>query len=226
MPTVILLRHGRTTANATGVLAGDARGVLLDEVGKAQARAAGERLADVRLSAIVSSPLERTRATAAAVRNAHSKDLAVNTDRRFIECDYGDWTMKKLSVLAKKPLWQTVQLHPSAATFPNGESMAAMQHRAVAGIRSWNAKLGDRGVYLVVSHGDVIKSIIADALGMHLDNFQRISVDPGSLSVIAYSTLRPNVITVNDATDGLAFLRKRARKSTNDAVVGGGAGRG
>lgn len=226
MPTVILLRHGRTSANAQGVLAGQARGVHLDDAGRAQAEAAGARLAQVHLSAIVTSPLERTRQTAQAVAKAHDKAIQVTSDKAFIECDYGDWSMKKLSSLAKKPLWQTVQLHPSGAVFPRGESMAAMQHRAVDGIRRWNAKVGERGVYLVVSHGDVIKSIIADALGMHLDNFQRISVDPASLTVISYTSLRPFVVTVNDNGGDLSYLRKRPGRRTSDAAVGGGAGRG
>ena len=224
MPTVILLRHGRTTANAGGVLAGHAAGIALDDVGEAQARAVGERLSGVRLSGIVTSPLERTKQTARIVAGQRRRKIPIRMDRSFIECDYGDWTMKKLSTLAKKPLWSVVQTHPSSATFPNGESMAAMQHRAVAGIRRLNAELGDRAIYVVVSHGDVIKSIIADALGMHLDNFQRISVDPCSLSVISYTPHRPFVVKVNDTGEDLSYLTPRTKKQGSDAVVGGGSG--
>ena len=224
MPTVVLLRHGRTTANATGMLAGQIKGVQLDEHGLHQARAVGERLAQVPLRAIVTSPLERTRATAQAVATARRRPMALTNDADFIECDYGTWSGKKLSSLAAKPLWRQVQLHPSAVTFPNGESMVAMQHRAVSGIRAWNDAVGERGVYLVVTHGDVIKSILADALGMHLDNFQRINVDPGSISVISYTELRPFVVKVNDTGEDVSYLRPKKRTRSSDAVVGGGRG--
>lgn len=224
MPTVVLLRHGRTTANATGILAGQLRGVALDEHGQAQAIAVGERLSTVSLAAIITSPLERTRATARAVAQFQPRMRTLTNDRAFIECDYGDWSGKKLSALASKPLWTTVQQHPSAAVFPNGESMSQMQHRAVSGIRHWNASLGEKAVYLVVSHGDVIKAILADALGMHLDNFQRINVDPGSLSVVQYTTLRPFVVKVNDTGSDVSYLMPARRRRSSDAPVGGGRG--
>ncbi len=224
MPTVVLLRHGRTTANATGILAGQLKGVRLDDAGIAQAKSVGERLAGVPFKAIVTSPLERTRATAKAVLEAQRRSVAITNDADFIECDYGSWSGKKLSALSTKPLWRTVQLHPSAVTFPRGESMTAMQHRAVSGIRAWNETVGERGVYLVVSHGDVIKSILADALGMHLDNFQRINVDPGSISVISYTALRPFVVKVNDTGEDVSYLMPAKRARSSDAVVGGGRG--
>ena len=96
------------------------------------------------------------------------------------ECKYGDWTGKPLKELAKDPLWPVVQAHPSAVRFPGpgGESMLDMQHRAVAAVREWNARLGKDATYLVCSHGDVIKAIVADALGLHLDQCQRISRRP------------------------------------------------
>jgi len=226
--TVILLRHGRTTANTSGVLAGWTPGVLLDETGGAQVRAVGERLAKVPLAAIVSSPLERCRQTADAV--AEGRDLEVQTDDRLGEARYGDWTGRTLKELVKEPLWRVVQQHPSAAIFPGpeGEGLAQTQVRAVAAVREWNAKLGPDAVWLACSHGDVIKAILADALGLHLDQFQRIVVDPASVSVVTYTETRPFVVRVNDTGGDVSGLipppRRRRRRASSDAAVGGGSG--
>ncbi len=232
MATVILARHGRTTANATGVLAGRTKGVGLDDRGVEQSRAAGQRLAGLALAAIVTSPLERCRQTAREIGAAQPARLAVATERGFLECDYGDWTGRELRTLAKEELWRTVQAHPSAAVFPGGESMAAMAARAVEAVRRWDARIeaehGPDAVWVAVSHGDVIKAVLADALAMHLDAFQRIVVDPASLSVVRYTPLRPFVVASNSTAGDLAHLKppakKRRRKASSDAAVGGGAG--
>src|SRR5215218_8729218 len=100
MPTVILVRHGRSDSNTNGVLAGRAPGVKLDVTGQSQATAVGERLAGLPLAAIVTSPLERCKQTATAIA-AHHDTLRAATDRRLTECGYGDWTGQKLSILAK-----------------------------------------------------------------------------------------------------------------------------
>jgi probable phosphomutase (TIGR03848 family) len=227
--TVILLRHGRTTANTGGVLAGWTPGVRLDETGDAQAAAVGKRLATVPLAAVVSSPLERCAQTAAAV--VAGRDLDVATDDRLGEARYGDWTGRAIKELAKEPLWKVGQQHPSAAVFPGpeGEGLAQTQARAVAAVRAWNAQLGPDSVWLACSHGDVIKGILADALGLHLDQFQRIVVDPASISVVTYTDTRPFVIRVNDTGGDVSALippprRRRRGKGSSDAVVGGGAG--
>ena len=158
------------------------------------------------------------------------RDVRVELDERVGECRYGDWTGGSLKALAKEPLWKTVQAHPSAVVFPGveGESMAGMQHRAVTAVREWNASVADAGIYAVVSHGDVIKAILADALGMHLDQFQRIRVDPCSVSVVDYTPLRPFVERMNDSGGSLAGLqppKRRRRRRSSDAAVGGGDGR-
>jgi probable phosphomutase (TIGR03848 family) len=228
--TVILLRHGRTTANTGGVLAGWTAGVQLDESGAAQVQAVGERLAKVPLAAIVSSPLERCRQTADAV--AAGRELEVQTDERLGEARYGDWTGRTIKELVKEPLWKVVQQHPSAAVFPGpeGEGLAQTQARAVAAVREWNATLGPDAVWLACSHGDVIKAILADALGLHLDQFQRIVVDPASVSVVTYTETRPFVVRVNDTGGDVSGLippprkTRRKKKASSDAVVGGGAG--
>jgi probable phosphomutase (TIGR03848 family) len=233
MPTLILARHGRTTANATGVLAGRSKGVHLDDHGIEQARAAGARLVGLPLAAVVSSPLERCRETAKELVAGLDPLPRVLTDRGLVECDYGDWTGRELRTLAKEPLWKTVQSHPSAAEFPAGESMAEMSSRAIAAARRWDARVGAEhgpdAVWLAISHGDVIKAILADALGIHLDAFQRIMVDPASMSVVRYTPLRPFVVTMNTHEGSLAHLRpptrkRRTRKVSSDAAVGGGAG--
>ncbi|MEO5664512.1 MAG: histidine phosphatase family protein [Nocardioides sp.] len=237
MATVILVRHGRSTANTSGVLAGRLPGVKLDDRGHEQAAATAARLAGVRLSAAVSSPLERCKQTARVIAAAQSTPLALGTDRKLTECDYGDWQGRAIKDLAKEPLWKVVQSHPSAAAFPGGESMRAMQDRAVEAVRRHDRLVeeehGPGAVWLAVSHGDVIKAILADALGTHLDLFQRIHVDPASVSIVRYTEARPYVLGTNTSAGDLSWLTpqpsarkpaRRARKKTDDAVVGGGAG--
>ena len=232
MPTLILARHGRTTANATGVLAGRTKGVHLDDRGAEQARAAAERLAGLPLAVVVSSPLERCRETARAIVKLQETKPAAATERGLVECDYGDWTGRELKTLAKEPMWKTVQTHPSAAEFPHGESMAEMSARAIGAVRRWDAKVeaehGPDAVWVAVSHGDVIKAILADALGLHLDQFQRIVVDPASVSVVTYTETRPFVVRINDVGGDVSGLvpppPRRRRKRSSDAVIGGGAG--
>jgi probable phosphomutase (TIGR03848 family) len=233
MATLILARHGRTTANVSGVLAGRGKGVHLDEVGVEQARAAASRLAEVPLAAIVSSPLERCRETAREISRLQTPAPRVRSERGLLECDYGAWTGRELKTLAKEALWRTVQQHPSAAQFPEGEAMTAMSSRAVGAIHRWDAAVeaehGPFAVWVAVSHGDVIKAILADALGLHLDAFQRIVVDPASLSVVRYTPGRPFVVTMNTSAGDLSHLRPpkrkgRPRKVSSDAAVGGGAG--
>jgi broad specificity phosphatase PhoE len=235
VPNVFLVRHGRTAANASGVLAGWTPGVVLDEKGREQAVIAGGRLLPVALAAIVTSPLERTQETTAALNSARETPVVVHIDERVGECKYGDWTNQPLKTLTKDPLWKVVQSHPSAAVFPGGEGLAEMSQRAVGAVRDWNARLsaehGDDVSYAVVSHGDVIKAIVADALGMHLDSFQRIAIDPCSITVIRYTDLRPFVLKTNDTgsdLSGFAPAPKKGRasrkKASSDAAIGGGAG--
>ena len=228
MATVILVRHGRTTANTAGVLAGRADGIRLDEVGTTQATRTAERLAVVPLVTVVSSPLERCQQTARMIVDAQQGPLEIATEDQITEVDYGEWQGRALRDLAKEPLWSIVQTQPSAATFPGGESLAAMQTRSVAAIRRQDAAIeaehGADAVWVAVSHGDVIKSVLADALGMHLDLFQRIQVAPASVSIIRYGSSRPVVHSTNTDSGDLSWLAKIA--PATDAPVGGGAGSG
>jgi probable phosphomutase (TIGR03848 family) len=230
--TLILLRHGRTTSNAGGTLAGH-QPTELDESGRAQAVAVGQRLAAARvpLAAVLTSPLIRCRQTVELAL----PDVEPEPAPGLVECGYGEWEGQALKSLAKQPLWQVVQAHPAAATFPGGESMAAMSARAVAAVRERDVRVaaehGPDAVWLACSHGDVIKAIVADALGMHLDLFQRLTIDPASLTVIRYTPLRPFLLRANDTGGDLSGLRppparsrRRTGRSSSDAVVGGGAG--
>lgn len=236
MATVILVRHGRTDANATGVLAGRTPGVRLDETGTSQAEKVAQRLAVVPLAVVLSSPMERCRQTARPIAAAQQHRPRVRTDKGLAECDYGEWQGRSLKDLAKEPLWRTVQTQPSAARFPGGESLPDMLARATAAIRRHDAAVeaehGADAVWVAVSHGDIIKSVLADALGMHLDVFQRIHVDPGSLSIVRYTAARPYVLATNTHDGDLSWLaprdRRRGRRTrrVEDAPVGGGAGPG
>lgn len=230
---VLVVRHGLTAATGTA-LTGRTPGIPLDDRGRAQAATLAERLAAVKLDAIVSSPLERCFQTAEAIAAGQkSAEVAVQADERFIEVGYGDWTGRSLRKLSREPLWRVVQAHPSAVTFPgdNGEALADVQRRAVTAIRDWNVRIGSKGTYLVCSHGDVIKAVLADSLGLHLDMYQRINIDPCSLSVIRFTPLRPFVERLNDTGGSVAALIRsgqdtagRAALRPEDAPVGGGAG--
>jgi probable phosphomutase (TIGR03848 family) len=237
MATVLLVRHGRTSANTSGVLAGRSAGVRLDDIGSEQAARTGDRLAAVPLAAVVTSPLERCRQTAKALTDRQAAQAPAVRDKGLLEVDYGRWTGAELKSLAKEPLWKVVQTQPAAATFPGGEGLAAMAARAVAAVRRWDATLeaehGPGAVWAAVSHGDVIKAVLADALGLHLDAFQRIVVDPASVSVVRYTPGRPFVLMTNTTAGDLGFLkppekkgRRRAARTRvdSDAVVGGGVG--
>ncbi len=245
MATVIVVRHGRTSANVGGVLAGRTPGVRLDETGLQQAERTAARLADVGLAALVSSPLERCRQTAQAIaraQRASGREVRLATDKGLTECDYGQWQGRPLKELTKEPLWKVVQAQPSAATFPGGESLGAMQARVVDAVRRRDAALenehGAGAVWVAVSHGDLVKALLADALGMHLDLFQRLHVDPASVSVVRYTASRPYVLATNTHEGDLSWLSPPAKKAakkaakvhsrsgarSSDAVVGGGAG--
>ncbi|MBP2370379.1 histidine phosphatase family protein [Pseudonocardia parietis] len=226
MATLILLRHGRSTANTAGVLAGRSPGVELDARGREQAATVVDRLADLPIASIITSPMIRCRQTVAPLAAARGLDPVVEDD--LAEVDYGSWTGRKISELVTEDLWKVVQAHPSAATFPDGEALAGMQARSVAAVRRQVARVraehGDDAILLACSHGDVIKAVLADALASHLDNFQRIVVDTCSVSVVAYTELRPFVARMNEQSGDVASLVPKPpseEQAPSDAVVGG-----
>jgi probable phosphomutase (TIGR03848 family) len=226
--TVILLRHGRSTSNTAHVLAGRSEGVDLDDKGRQQATELVDRTAELPIRAVVSSPLLRCRRTIEPL--AETLGLEPVLDDRLSEVDYGEWTGRKLGDLLKEPLWAVVQAHPSAAVFPGGEGLAEVQTRAVAAVRDHDARLAEQhggdALWLACTHGDVIKAVVADALGIHLDGFQRVSADPASMSVIRYTRLRPFVLHVNHTGPRLTSALTAApspdgEAPPDDAVVGG-----
>ncbi len=210
--TVLLVRHG-LTAMTGPVLAGWTPGVHLDDRGQAQAAAMGARLRPVTLAAVVTSPLERCLETAAALISGRDPAPSLQVDERLGEVRYGAWTGRKLGELTREPLWKVVQGHPSAAVFPEGEGLAEMAARAAAAVREWNGRLGRDAVYAVVSHADVIKALVADALGLHFDGYQRVLIDPCSLTVIQYGELRAFVTRVNDTGGEVESLAPRPAKA-------------
>jgi probable phosphomutase (TIGR03848 family) len=242
MAIALLIRHGRTAANVEGILAGWSPGVTLDDHGLEQVRRLGRRLATTPLVAVVSSPLERCVETADAIASAQEgRRPGRHTDDAIGECHYGAWTGRPLAELAKEPLWADIQQRPSTVRFPphddyRAESMPEVLERVVGGMAAWDQRIeeehGAGAVWAVVSHGDVIKALVGAALGSPLDRFQRIVVDPASLSIVRYAPSHPFVLRVNDTgTDpvDLSGLSRALTESApgapgDDAAVGGGAG--
>lgn len=227
--TVILLRHGRSTSNTAGTLAGRSPGVDLDDKGREQATFVAERLGTLPIEEIVRSPLQRCEQTVQPL--SERRGLTPVVDERLVEVDYGSWTGRTIKELLAEPLWKVVQQHPSAAVFPGGEGLAHVQARAVAAVREHDARLaseyGRDVLWVACSHGDVIKSVLADAVGCHLDAFQRIVADPASISVVRYTDTRSFVLKTNDTGLDLSALvpaPAATSVSESDAVPGGGSG--
>jgi probable phosphomutase (TIGR03848 family) len=240
--TVILLRHGRSTSNTAGILAGRSEGVDLDDKGREQAVGLIDRIGELPIRALICSPMLRCRRTLEPLAEALCLEPLI--EDRLAEVDYGEWTGRKLGDLASEPLWRVVQAHASAAVFPGGEGLAQVQARAVSAVREHDRRLaleyggpdGGDVLWVACTHGDVIKSVIADAYGMHLDGFQRVNADPASVSVIRYTQLRPFVVHVNHTGARLSAALRAAPPAkaepeappegapeavSGDAVVGG-----
>ncbi|CAB4810856.1 unannotated protein [freshwater metagenome] len=220
---MILIRHAHSIANEKGLLAGRSQGITLSKSGTRQAVELKKRLGNLKFGQIRISPLERCFATIEPwlIATAVSED-AVIVDQGFTEVDYGDWTGKKLMVLSLKKEWRIVQKTPSQMIFPNGEGLLEVQARAKKSLLESIKKAGN-GLVLVVSHGDVIKSLIATALDLDLDKFQKIVIDPASISVLDYSKGNFRLLHLNDSTSNFEHLAKSKRSSKTQ--VGGGAGR-
>jgi len=194
--TVLLVRHGATATTGT-VLPGRASGLHLSERGVAQAERVGERLGELarRPSALYVSPLERTRETAMPI--AKRLGLKASVERGLLECDFGDWTGKRLSALSKKPQWRTVQHAPSTFRFPDGESFVEMQLRIWTTLERLARRHRNRTI-VVVSHADPIKAAVTYAQGVPLDLFQRTVISTCSISAVAFTDASPVVLCVNN----------------------------
>ena len=224
MGTLLLIRHGRTAANAEGILAGRTPGVVLDEVGRDTTKALAIRLKEVKVAQVVVSPLERTQETAGLLFDA---SMPTALEVRLLECDYGTWQGMKLSELVTNELWPIVQQRPDEMIFPDGEAMNDMAARASSAMREWDAKLvaqhGSDVVWAAVSHGDIIKAICADAMGLPLRKFQTLMIDPASVSVVHYSEQGSAVGKLNDTGD--SWLAKLNEKINNAPTLGGESGK-
>lgn len=220
MPKIILIRHAHSIANASGVLSGQLPGVHLSKLGEEQALRLAERLGPLTISRIQISPMDRCSETIRPWLAKYGKQVRVDLDPNLIEVDYGKWSGKKLATLSRNKLWRNVQTQPSSVTFPGGESLADMQVRAMKSVHNFFGS--DIEQTLMVSHGDVIKSIVANALGMHLDDFQRIVVDPASVSILESNGGPIRITRLNDTDSSLSEILSSKKKRGH--LLGGGKG--
>ena len=223
---LVLIRHAHSEANAAGILSGRLPNVHLSEKGVEQSEHLAVRLGNFPLSTLRVSPMERCFETICPWINSivlpNNPRFEPMIDQELTEVDYGSWSGKKLAVLSKNKLWKTVQEAPSRMYFPNGEGIAQMQSRAMTSVHeAVSTKV--KGAAVIVSHGDVIKSIVASALGMHLDEFQRIVIDPASISILDFSTTKPRVLLLNDSRSVVTELLVAPKRAKN--LLGGGSGR-
>ena len=225
MASIILVRHSRSTANTAGVLAGQAPGIALDEVGFTQAQGLVSRIGEIEIKRVISSPLQRCLETITPWHTAHGKSL-IEIDHNFIESDYGSWTGQKLSELSKEPLWKEVQKEPSKVTFPAGESFIAMFDRVSNGLDQIIGSLNDDDNVIIVSHGDIIKLAIAKILDLPIDNLQKLVIDPSSISIVKVEkqeeSKRTALISMNESGTPLSKLLENKEL----AGLGGGKGDG
>ena len=220
MSQVLLIRHAHSQANEKSLLSGQLPGVFLSAYGEEQANALSKRLGDIRVKAIHVSPLERCQQTIAPWLRDFAITTQVATVPDLIEVDYGTWSGKKLRTLSREPLWKTIQTKPSKAVFPAGESMKDMNLRTSKALASLVKATGN-GVSILVSHGDVIKSLVTHALGLHLDELQRFVIDPASISILDFSVPKPRLLLMNDSTSAVGDLVKA--KHAKRLLVGGGS---
>ena len=223
---LVLIRHAHSEANAAGILSGRLPNVHLSEKGVEQSEHLAVRLGNFPLSTLRISPMERCFETISPWINSivlpNNPRFEPIIDQELTEVDYGSWSGKKLAVLSKNKLWKIVQEAPSRMYFPNGEGIAQMQSRAMTSVHE-AVSTKTKGAAVIVSHGDVIKSIVASALGMHLDEFQRIVIDPASISILDFSTTKPRVLLLNDSRSVVTELLVAPKRAKN--LLGGGSGR-
>ena len=222
MARIVLLRHAHSVANEKNLLAGRTAGIALSKTGKEQAKDLINRLGNIQFDEVAISPLQRCRETIDPWLDTTGAKSRIFVDDSISEVDYGSWSGKKLAVLSKNKLWRTVQDSPSRMYFPKGEGIAQMQSRAMKSVHE-AVESKSKGAAVIVSHGDVIKSIVASALGIHLDEFQRIVIDPASVSILDYSSTKPRVLLLNDTRAIVTDLLVAPKRSKN--LLGGGSGK-
>jgi probable phosphomutase (TIGR03848 family) len=195
MPLVLLIRHGENEYVKKGRLAGRLPGVHLNARGREQAQAVAEKLTGVPVKAIYSSPLERTLETAEPI--AKALGLEVITCPGLMEVDFGEWQNQKLKGLSRLKLWKLVQSVPSHFRFPGGETFGEAQHRIVQELQNLARQHEEKSIFACVSHSDMIKLAVAYFIGLPLDMFQRLSISPGSITVLHLGETGSHLLTLN-----------------------------
>lgn len=206
---LLFVRHAQTDFHP-GRLAGWTPGVHLSEEGHRTAKALAERLAPVKLVALYSSPLERCLETAEAIAAGRTRPT-IEIEAGLGEVRYGSWQGRPYKVLARTELWKMVQLVPSQAAFPGGESVRELQGRAVEAVERIRAR-HRRGIVAVVSHADTIKVVAAHYLGMHLDLFQRLVIGHASVTAISLGRGFPRLLRLSDTGTFEELVQARRRK--------------
>lgn len=222
MARLVFIRHAHSTANDAGILSGQLPGVSLSKKGEKQAQLLVERLGASEFDSIRVSPMQRCEETIAPWLNSgYSRGLkAYEIDESLIEVDYGSWSGRKLSSLSREKMWKVIQDRPSTVQFPEGERIKAMQKRALSSVMQ---ALGDKknGTHLFVSHGDVLKALVASLMKIKLDDFQSLVIDPASVTVIDFDGTKSRLLAFNDTHSPIAPMTKM-EKSTK-MLLGGGA---
>jgi probable phosphoglycerate mutase len=197
MTRLLLIRHGANDAHKSGVLPGWMPGIHLNQMGQAQAEALAQRLTTVEIAAVYASPLERALETAEIIAAPHGLPVVVREELGDIHA--GRWTGQPLEKLCKRRLWRQVQFVPSVVRLPGGESFQEVQVRAVAELERLCSAHPQQAI-AVVSHADVIKTVVAYTIGLHLDLFQRLVIAPASLTVLDLGGLMPRLLCLNDVS--------------------------
>lgn len=198
MTTVFLIRHGENDFVKKGRLAGWLPDVHLNASGRAQAESLAKILRPVKFKAIYASPLERAVETAEPL--AKAKGLPIIERAGLSDVDVGRWQGQSLRMLRRRKLWQTVQHSPSLARFPDGESFTEAQARGVAELEVILRENKSRGAIVACfSHADIIRLIVAHYLGLSLDLFQRLTIEPASISLVHISDGFARILKVNDS---------------------------
>jgi probable phosphomutase (TIGR03848 family) len=219
---LVFIRHAHSTANDAGILSGQLPGISLSKKGRKQAQDLVDRIGASSFDSVRVSPMQRCEETIAPWINSHySRGMkSYQIDESLIEMDYGSWSGRKLSSLSREKMWKQIQERPSTVQFPQGERMKAMQKRALTSIS--DALLEKKnGTHLFVSHGDVLKAVVASLLKMKLDDFQTLVIDPASVTVIDFDGVKSRLLAFNDTHSPIAPLTSM-EKSTK-ALLGGGS---
>jgi probable phosphomutase (TIGR03848 family) len=196
----IFIRHALNDTVGERI-AGRMKGVHLNVTGKAQAAALAERLKDVPVDVLYSSPLERALETAKPIAAQLQLPVAVCED--FAEIEYGDWTNCTIDQLKDNPVFHRYNSFRSGTRIPGGELMLEAQARMISGLEKLYSRHQDKTV-VVVSHGDLIRAAVTYYAGIPLDLFLRIEISPASVSVVEVYDDSAKILLVNHTGD-IAF---------------------